>query len=129
MFSFQDAHIDGDHDLIIGRFSELYGTLCWDRAHQAQHLGLLRELQAYIAEHFDREEAVMAAEAFEGLQAHMEAHQAIRLAFRELLEDLQDADSSLEDRLVLMREIFLAHIVTWDDAFGEWLTQRLPHLG
>lgn len=129
MFSFQDAHIDGDHDQIIGRFSELYGTLCWDPAQQDRHLDLLQELQAYISEHFDREEAVMAAQGFEGLQAHVDAHQVIRQGFADLLGNLQSPEYSLEERLTLMRDVFLAHIVVWDDAYGAWLSQQAPDLG
>jgi len=122
MHPLHDPQLDRDHDFLIHRFSELYGTLCWEKAEQAQTRALLEDLKRHVLDHFVREEALMRATGFPGLPKHHRAHLALRRAFTEGLARQECPNPCRQAFLQQMRERFLAHIVTWDEAFGEWLS-------
>ena len=133
MQRFHDPRIDSDHDLVITQFEALCHLTCWEEAGLAENLTLLRQLQEYVADHARREEAIMAKAAFPGLRAHAAAHARLAQAFQRLAGPMLDATFSVERELGLLRRLFLAHIVTWDEAFGTWLAvqetrRRMPRL-
>ncbi len=116
-----DPQIDRDHDFLINRFSDLYGTLCWEASEHTANLTLLEELKTHVFGHFTREEAEMKTLSFPDLAQHQRAHQRLRRAFIKGLQNLESNRASLQEFLLNMRERFLTHIVTWDRAFEEWL--------
>jgi len=119
-----DPQIDRDHDFLINRFSDLYGTLCWEASEHSANVNLLDELKTHVFEHFTREEREMKTMCFPDLAQHRRAHPAVRRAFIKGLKNLESNHASLQEFLLHMRERFLTHIVTWDRVFEEWLAQR-----
>jgi anti-anti-sigma factor len=124
MQRFHDAEVDADHDRIISRFDELFTEARRGGACRETVAGLLRELHHYLTEHFRLEEGLMAGHRYPDLAGHRQAHQAMREEFERTLEPLLQDGQSLGEEVRLLRDLFLAHIVTWDDAFGGWLQDR-----
>lgn len=129
MHRFQDAEVDSDHDLIISQFDALCGEVCWSPENRPAAVELLRKLEYYSSGHFQREEALMAAQGYEDLAEHRQAHETMRQEFDRLLGPLMRETLTLKADLRLLRDMFLCHIVTWDEAYGEWLALRRPWTG
>ena len=126
MHRFHDAEVDADHDLIISHFDALCGEACWSQENRPSVQGLIGQLRHYLSSHFEREEALMAAKGYPELISHGRAHAAMREEFARSLEPMLTANLTLREDLRLLRDMFLAHIVTWDDAFGAWQEARVP---
>ena len=123
MRPFQDPQIDHDHDQVIAHLETLSRLTTWSPAGRQDHLQLIQQLLDYVAGHFQREETVMAAAGYPGLAAHAAAHAAMAADFRRLAAALRATKFSVPAELRLLRGVFLAHIVTWDEAFGQWLAE------
>ncbi len=126
MHRFQDAEVDSDHDLVIARFDDLCGELHWRRLAPAQLADLAEQLLNYSTVHFAREERLMAAHGYPDLPGHRQAHQGLWQAFTRVLQPLLSGVLDPEADLKALRTLFLSHIVTWDEAYAEWLDPRNP---
>lgn len=119
MFRCQDETIDADHDRIILAFSEAASRV--DGRGRPDRCGpeLLAELDAYLTDHFDREERLMAHTGYAGLEAHARAHRLLRGSFDPIRRDW--GFQGFDQLLARIRSTFLGHIVTWDEALAEWI--------
>lgn len=120
MHSFGDQKIDEDHDRIICEFDELCRLIARDRFDVHGHHAWAQRFLRYTSEHFRREEALMRRLSFAGLREHTLAHAYMQREFREHLRTLRPGAPNLRASLEVVRRMFLAHIVTYDEAFGIW---------
>lgn len=124
MQPFRDPQVDAEHDWIITLFEglrERCGQWPGDVRLDAE---LARCLMDYLSGHCLREERLMREHGYEEAEHHAEAHRVLQREFSSLLLPRLEGHMSLAEDLRLVRELFLRHIVSWDDAFGEWLTRR-----
>ena len=75
----------------------------------------------YTSEHFRREEEVMKGAGYPHLDRHITSHAYMQEEFGRLLEIMSPESPNLRSDLCLLRQMFLHHILTFDEAFGEWL--------
>lgn len=108
MHPIHDPHIDADHDRIIQDLERLTEHL---RASETPEPSMLQGLRDYLQEHCSREEACMAADGYPERAAHQVAHAALRSVWE---------GGNVSQDLSLLRRSLLAHIVTWDEAYGVW---------
>jgi hemerythrin-like metal-binding protein len=124
MHSFNDKQIDADHDLIIMKFDEICSLVCYANYSNTNRLELMDQLQGYLTNHFEREEQLMSVSAYDHLAQHRMAHRNMQTKFNRLREQTPEGEHNLESDLRHMRKMFLSHIVTFDEAFGEWLSRH-----
>lgn len=125
MHSFNDQQIDADHDLIIMKFDELCSLACYTNYDSTRRLELMEQLKEYLSTHFEREEKLMSTTTYEHLPQHQMAHRNMKSEFIRMMKPkTTEGELSLDSDLYQMRKMFLSHIVTFDEAFGEWLSQR-----
>ncbi len=119
-----DTALDADHDGIITQFEALRrATVGGDRdAHQGRQLA--QTLLHYVTDHCDREERLMAMEGYGELEAHAAAHRRLQTQVRALMTPLLEGSLTAEEDLHLVRDTFLQHILTWDEVFGAWRSNR-----
>lgn len=120
MQPFRDPQVDAEHDWIITFFEELKerGPSASDPVLDAE---LARCLLSYLDRHCRREEVLMRRNGYAEAEGHRLAHVILQKEFRRLLLPRLQGHLSLDGDLKLVRELFLRHIVTWDEAYGEWL--------
>ena len=63
----------------------------------------------------------MRRNGYEDAEGHRLAHRVLQKEFRRLLLPRLQGHLRLDEDLRLVRALFLRHIVTWDEAYGEWL--------
>jgi hemerythrin-like metal-binding protein len=124
MRPFRDLQVDTEHSWIIQFFEQLRERGTLDDGDPAVAAELSRCLLSYLTRHCQREEELMAAQGYQGADRHAQAHQALQQEFNRVLLPRLRGYQGLAEDLRLVRELFLRHIVTWDEAFGEWLEQR-----
>jgi hemerythrin len=126
MYKFNDAGIDAEHDFIISRFSDL----CKIVSIGEYDLGARRELLGiflhYTSDHFHREEALMQEAGYPRLEQHAIAHAYMQDEFGRRLGAMSGGSPNLQTDLCLLRQMFLHHILTFDEALGEWLAKGNP---
>lgn len=113
--------LDADHQGFLERMDGLSSAL--DRgegAHRTQ--ATLVALRAYATYHFMREEELMGAAGYPGLNAQQVEH-ASYLYYLEKLAALPEADRALgRETMAFMRTWFVDHILGTDRRFSQWLT-------
>ena len=124
MHPYRDAKIDADHDSIISLFESLceigpcQGYGCEQREH------LIRTILHYTSSHFRREERLMRAAGYPDLGEHLLAHAHMQREFQKQLSSMPKTQPNLRADILLLRHMFLLHILTHDDAYGQWLDRR-----
>ena len=123
MHTFRDLQVDAEHDWIISFFEQLRerGPVGGD-AHLDGELA--RCLLADLDRHCRREEELMRSHGYEDAVGHILAHRVLQGEFRRLLLPRLEGHLGLDGDLLLVRQLFLRHIVTWDDAYGDWLARQ-----
>jgi hemerythrin-like metal-binding protein len=123
MQPFRDPQVDAEHDWIISFFETLRERepRGGDPALDAE---LARGLLSYLDRHCSREEALMRRNGYAEAEDHRLAHVILRKEFRRLLLPRLQGHLALDEDIRLVRGLFLRHIVTWDEAYGDWLGQR-----
>ncbi len=131
MYRFNDPVTDAEHDLIIQKFSHLCEIVALDNYDPQARRDLLELFLHYTSEHFHREEALMRDASYPDLEAHIVGHAYMQEAFQRLREAMAPDAPNLRADLGVMRQMFLQHILTLDEAFGAWLatTQQAPDTG
>lgn len=131
MYRFNDPITDAEHDLIIQKFSHLCEIVALDNYDPQARRDLLELFLHYTSEHFRREETLMRKVSYPGLEAHTDGHAYMQEAFQRLREAMSPDTPNLRADLGVMRQMFLQHILTLDDAFGAWLaaTQQVHEEG
>lgn len=126
MHSFGDPRIDADHDRIICEFDAMCRVVCQEEFSVSEHEAWAKRFLRYTREHFRREELLMRRSGFSSLTEHTLAHAYLQREFQEHLRTLRPGNPNLRTSLEVVRRIFLAHIVTYDEAFGIWLEAARP---
>ena len=124
MHRFQVPSIDSDHDLIITKFEsmiELATTKDYGKQSRQDFIEVFLE---YTSSHFKREEEAMREVDYPSFAEHVLAHAFLQHEFRNLLKTLPEDAPNVASDLALFRQMFLFHILTHDEAFGEWLTHH-----
>lgn len=124
MHRFQESGVDSDHDLIISKFDdmrEIVGTKGYDSRGRRTFIDMFLH---YTSSHFKREEKAMRAAGYPRFGEHVLAHAYLQHEFRSLLKTMPEASPNLLSDLATFRQMFLFHILTHDEAYGEWLGHR-----
>lgn len=124
MHPIHDPQTDRDHDRVITLFEALCHLADWTAEGRAANAELLAELINYASAHCQREETLMGNAGYPGLAAHAAAHRAMARHLRRLEGPMLAGRLSVQEELAVVRELFLSHIVTFDEQFGEWLAVR-----
>lgn len=124
MQPFQDPQVDADHDWMITFFDRLRMSPGGPTEDPRVFRQLAACLLDYLSGHCQREEQLMRDRGYEETDGHAEAHRQLQREFQRLLMPRLEGHLDLEEDLRLVRELFLCHIVTWDDAFGAWLARH-----
>jgi hemerythrin-like metal-binding protein len=125
MHGFHDPQVDAEHDRIITFFEALWE--CHGRgAEEPQAFADLSAcLLLYLHRHCRREETLMRGHGYPDADLHARAHRLLQSEFQRVLMPRLARRTGFSGDLALVRELFLRHIVTWDDAFGAWLEGAL----
>lgn len=124
MQPFRDPQVDAEHDWIITFFDELREQGQLGEGDPGIDAELTHCLLNYLTRHCQREEELMHAQGYEDAERHAQAHRILQQEFRRVLLPRLEGHLSLGEDLRLVRELFLRHIVTWDEAYGDWLIHR-----
>lgn len=125
MHRFNDPTTDAEHDFIINAFSKLCEIVPVEGYDQAAQEELQSLFHRYTSEHFSREEALMQAAGYPQLELHIASHACMQEEFLRALQAMRAGHPNLRADLHLLRQVFLEHILTHDEVFGEWLAARL----
>ena len=115
-FSVGVARLDADHRLLM----EMINQLCeaWQAGKDGLVLAKLFEaLQVYADVHFTREEAVLEALGYDGLEAQRRAHAGLRaavLAFRDRHLNAAQPEALTSETAQFLRAWLLDHILGED---------------
>ncbi|NFV81218.1 bacteriohemerythrin [Magnetospirillum aberrantis] len=122
MYSVGHAMLDSDHRILINLLNQL---------HDAAETGQSREvvgtvvnvLAEYTEHHFRREEALMAAAGYPGLEAHRAAHRDLEAKVRDLRDRWNAGDRSVveEDVLEMLKKWLTEHILGADKSYEPWV--------
>jgi hemerythrin-like metal-binding protein len=124
MHKFQDPGIDAEHDLIISCFEamlEIVSTHDYDSQQRKACVDMFRH---YTTSHFRHEEKAMAAVNYPHMQDHVLAHAYLQKEVRSLVGLMREDRPNHAADLAAFRKMFLFHILTHDEAYGEWLAQQ-----
>ena len=125
MHKFNDQVTDAEHDFIISKFNDLCEIVALEDYDQPAREELQGLFLHYTSEHFSREEAVMRAAGYPYQAQHATAHANMQDEFGRVLNAMPVGSPNLQADLALLRQMFLHHILTYDEAFGEWLADGL----
>lgn len=124
MHPINDPQIDLDHDRIILAFDALCEAARTGESDPRRHGELVDQLSEYLTTHFAREQRLMEALGYPDAGQHEAAHHALQARFGQRIASLREAGPDLCRDVARMREVFLAHILTHDELFGEWMAAR-----
>lgn len=124
MYRFNDPITDAEHDFIIHKFSDLCEIVALGDYSPDARKELLECLLHYTTAHFLREEELMRGRGYPGLEAHTLSHAYMQEAFNRLRDAMPVDSANLRADLQLMRQMFLQHILTQDEAYGAWIAER-----
>lgn len=121
MHPLHDPQTDRDHDLVIAHFEALCRLIDWTPEGRKANQQMAQELLHYVNAHCRREEALMRRASYPGLAGHVQAHRAMAQELERLIGPMLSGSLGVAEELAILRQVFLSHIVTFDEAFGEWL--------
>lgn len=124
MHRFQESSIDSDHDLIITKFECMREIVCTKGYDCRGRRAFIDVFLHYTSSHFKREEKAMRAAEYPRYGEHVLAHAYLQREFRSLLKTMPEDSPNLLSDLATFRQMFLFHILTHDEAYGEWLSRR-----
>jgi hemerythrin-like metal-binding protein len=114
--------VDADHKTLVGLINHLHRSI-GDPEEYATLGSVLKSLEDYAADHFAREERMMAAARYPGLAVHIQAH--FRLAQEvSKLNELYHADRTsvrAKDCLDFLHKWLVEHICTTDMDYRGWV--------
>lgn len=111
--------IDGDHRYLIALINNVELALRGDGANDAL-VHVLEQLRLYTEEHFEREEKLMRAVAYPGLEEHRQVHGELVVRLVEIRRNIEDAaprslSQTERDPLIeLLRSWILDHVLKQD---------------
>lgn len=78
----------------------------------------------YCTEHFWAEEREMFLDDFPGYEIHRFYHEDLQDSFRSILKELLQGDYEINQLVHLVRNKFLKHVLTLDEAYLEWKREQ-----
>jgi hemerythrin-like metal-binding protein len=124
MYPFQDPGIDSDHDFIISRFEGMRGLAASKGYDQLGRKTFIDMFIYYTSSHFGREDEIMRRSGYPGYAEHLMAHAYLQREFSSLRRTMPEGNPNLSSDLAAFRQMFILHILTHDEAYGEWLHQQ-----
>ena len=114
--------IDADHKTLVGLINNLHRSI-GDAEEYATLGSVLKSLDDYAADHFAREERMMAAARYPGLSVHIQAHFSLAQEVRRL-NQRYDADRTsvrARDCLDFLHKWLIEHICSTDMDYRGWM--------
>ncbi len=118
--------IDAQHQELFSRFNALVGA-CQQKQGRQEVVRLFEFLDEYVVQHFNAEEALMAAYAYPESRMHREQHQEFTEKLQGWHRHLQQEGSTLDlvvDTNEAVIRWLIRHIRTVDVALGTFLHSR-----
>lgn len=119
-----DSTIDAEHQILFSLINQFHDR--WTEEQDRQKItNLLTELIRYAEQHFQHEEAIMAAASFPLLGKHHEIHEKMVERIFTLRNEYETGDQHLEqDTLKFARNWLIEHIVNQDYLFRDFLARK-----
>lgn len=117
-----NAMLDSDHRILINLLNQLQDAT--ETGQSRAVVGtVVNVLVEYTEHHFRREEAVMEAAGYPGLEAHRAAHRALEERARDIRDRWNAGDRSVLDEEVMtfLKKWLTEHILGADKAYGPWV--------
>jgi hemerythrin-like metal-binding protein len=120
-YSVGNAQIDADHHRLFDLINEFHYVFTHNR--QLREIArVLNDLVKYSEEHFQREEEMMAAHDYPGLDEHREIHAALFETVFQLQSKFEQNAVKIESETIdFLRHWLTDHIVEHDTKFGRFL--------
>lgn len=116
-----NAQVDSDHQTLFDLINSFHFAYVQNRD-RTEILRLLNDLVKYAEEHFQREEKMMAAAAYPGLEQHQQIHAELFETIFVLQTKLEEASIKMEKETVeFLRHWLTDHIAEHDKEFGRFL--------
>lgn len=116
--------IDTEHRFLFALINEFHDSYQGGRS-KRDLLQVLQRLVAYAEQHFQNEEALMAASEYPRLEGHHGLHEKLVASIFELNESLSTHEGSVNAAtLRFLKNWLLDHIIVEDMAFGDFLKRR-----
>lgn len=111
--------LDNDHMYLLSLINQAESALR-SPSKRGQLQAILKELQAYTHSHFSREEQLMAAVGYPGLEKHKQSHTDLANQLQGIADKFLAGDDEIltematEDMVHLMRSWLIDHIIKED---------------
>jgi hemerythrin len=118
--------IDRDHKALFAMINEFYDAF-QENGRRRDLVSILMRLVSYAERHFQREEAIMAANGYPALDDHHVFHTKLYETIYQLNERLETDPSPLDRHAIAFLKDWLSeHILQEDLKLGEFLRQPKP---
>ena len=121
-FSVGNPLLDSDHRILIDLLAQLYDAT--DTGQSREVVGsVISALADYTEHHFRREEAMMAASGFPGIEEHKGIHRQLEASVREICVRYRRGERSALDEPVmeLLKKWLTEHIQVTDKSYRPWV--------
>ena len=122
---FGHAELDAHHRHILGLLARLQALATQPQVSDALH-DVYHELMAYAFDHFNTEEAFLAAQRYPGLAAHREAHRDILLSLTDVAQELMQPGLNAGALAQRIHALVLAHFQGPDRDCAQYLQSLNP---
>ncbi len=116
------AALDDDHRVLLALLNRANASLV--EGDLSASLGFVNELCDYTNTHFLREEAVMEACAYPGLNNHRQVHELLARKTHKLRDDLHREQLDLAELTEFLSEWWVDHIQCMDAAYSDYCRGR-----
>jgi hemerythrin-like metal-binding protein len=124
VFSVLVEPMDADHRRIFEFVNRIHASIK-SRAARERHVALFREMGAFTAEHFRREEELMQRHAYPGFEAQKRAHEKLLGTVRDYADRLASgAPVNLIAALAFLTDWLKSHILEMDRQYGDYFRER-----
>lgn len=116
--------IDGEHRELFRLINDFHSR--WSERQERRDIAqVLNQLVQYAEQHFQDEEAIMAAAGYPGLGDHQEVHERLfETIFRLHQEYAENNLRLVQDTMKFMRNWLVEHIVNNDYDFRDFLARK-----
>lgn len=118
--------IDWDHKVLFSLINDFYDAF-QENGRRCDLSFILMKLVRYAEQHFQREEAIMAASGYPVHEGHHEFHTKLYETIYQLNDRLESDPTPLDRATIAFLKNWLVdYVVTEDLKFGEFLRQQKP---
>lgn len=119
-----DETIDSEHKALFDLINDFHSR--WVERQQRQDIAIvLNRLVRYAQQHFQHEEAIMAAAGYPRLGEHQQVHERLFETIFNLHKEFEEGDLHLEqDTMKFVRTWLVEHILNNDYAFRDFLVRK-----